>query len=121
MQNNVLNFPFPSPPEEGQIKAAERHLIKIGALDGKCENKKITTLGRTISMFPVAPRYGKMLALSHQHGLTEHTITMVAALSMQEVLLENSIGNHEDVFNKQELCQIRSKWAGSGKQCTKHC
>ena len=34
-----------------------------------------------------------MLALSHQHGLAQHTITMVAALSMQEVLLETPIGN----------------------------
>ena len=38
-------------------------------------------------------RFGKMLALSHQHGLAQHTITMVAALSMQEVLLETPIGN----------------------------
>ena len=39
-------------------------------------------------------RFGKMLALSHQHGLAQHTITMVAALSMQEVLLETPIGNN---------------------------
>ncbi len=111
-QNNIDKFPFPSPPEEQQIKTAERHLVKLGALDP--DSKKITPLGRTISMFPVAPRYGKMLALSHQHNLTEHTITMVAALSMQEVLLENPVGNHEDTFNKQEIGQIRSKWSGSG-------
>ena len=56
-----------------------------------------------------------MLALSHQHGLTQHTITMVAALSMQEVLLETPIGNHQDAFNKYDLAQIRSKWVGNGQ------
>ena len=85
-----------------------------------------------------------MLALSHQHGLAQHTITMVAALSMQEVLLETPIGNiqyfppifqyllffkylqhffiktffignHEDAYNKHELSEIRSKWVGNGQ------
>ena len=55
-----------------------------------------------------------MLALSHQHGLTQHTITMVAALSLQEVLLETPIGNHEDAFNKRDLAQIRHNWANNG-------
>jgi ATP-dependent RNA helicase DHX37/DHR1 len=55
-----------------------------------------------------------MLALSHQHGLTEHTVTMVAALSMQEVLLETPVGDHQDTFDKGQIAQIRAKWAGSG-------
>ena len=87
----VLDFPFPSPPEELQIKTAERHLVKLGAIEQDAPHK-ITALGRTISKFPVAPKYGKMLALSHQHNLTQHTVTMVAALSMQEVLVETAIG-----------------------------
>ena len=111
-KTRVLDFPFPSPPEELQIQTAERHLAKLGALEP--ETLKINNLGRTISHFPVAPKYGKMLALSHQHQLTQHTITMVAALSMPEVLLETPIGNHSDGYNKQELAQIRQKWAGAG-------
>ena len=61
-----------------------------------------------------------MLALSCQHNktvpnLTQHTITMVAALSLQEVLLETPIGNHQDAFNKKDLAEIRQKWASKGK------
>ena len=62
-----------------------------------------------------------MLALSCQHNktvpnLTQHAITMVAALSLQEVLLETHIGNHEDAFNeKKNLSEIRQKWASKGK------
>lgn len=50
---------------------------------------KLTALGRAISGFPVAPRYGKMLALSAQHeGLLPHAVLLVAALSVQELLLD---------------------------------
>ena len=30
---------------------------------------KVTSLGRAIAAFPLAPRFGKMLALAHQHDL----------------------------------------------------
>jgi len=47
----------------------------------------VTPLGYSIAAFPVAPRYGKMLALSHQHNLLQYTICMVAALSVQELFI----------------------------------
>lgn len=52
---------------------------------------KVTPLGRDIAAFPVAPCFGKMLALSHQQNLMKYTICMVAALSVQEVLIETGI------------------------------
>ena len=55
-----------------------------------------------------------MLALSHQHNLTQHTITMVATLSLQEVLLETPIGNQKEDFNPKELAELRHKWANNG-------
>jgi ATP-dependent RNA helicase DHX37/DHR1 len=51
-------------------------------------DSRVTPLGYAISAFPVAPRFGKMLALSHQQGMLPYTVCMVAALSVQEVLLE---------------------------------
>ena len=63
------------------VRAAERKLIALGALEAPPKNlpslkeveaatrkAKITRLGRAIATFPLAPRFGKMLALSHQHG-----------------------------------------------------
>lgn len=58
---------------------------------GALKKGQVTALGRAISKFPVLPRYGKMLALSHQQDLLPYTICLVAALSVQEVLLEVSI------------------------------
>lgn len=48
----------------------------------------ITVLGRTMSTFPVAPRYAKMLALSQQHGCLPYTIAIVAAMTVRELFEE---------------------------------
>lgn len=68
-------------------------------------------LGRSIATFPVIPRYGKMLALSHQHNLLTYTICMVAALSVQEVLIE-ALGI--DSSAKHKWLSMRRCWAGTG-------
>jgi ATP-dependent RNA helicase DHX37/DHR1 len=59
----------------------------------------VTPLGYSIAAFPVAPRYGKMLALSHQHNLLQYTICMVAALSVQE-LFTGSLDTEGSTKNK---------------------
>lgn len=71
----------------------------------------MTALGRSIAAFPVIPRYGKMLALSHQHNLTKYTICMVAALSVQEVLIEVP-GTESSA--KHKWLSMRRSWAGTG-------
>ena len=50
---------------------------------------KITPLGHVMACFPVSPRYGKMLSLGHQHQLLPYVIAMVAALSVQEIFVDN--------------------------------
>lgn len=109
--HKVINFPFPSPPDLIQLQAAERRLCLLGALkapEGKTEEwaARITPLGQSMAAFPVAPRFAKMLALSHQHGLLPYTICMVAALAVPEVLL--------DVSGNKSLMQARRVWAGTG-------
>lgn len=82
--DKVVNFPFPTAPDLLQLKTAEARLETLGAL----KKGQVTPLGKAISKFPLHPRYGKMLALSHQQNLLPYTICLVAALSVQEVLLE---------------------------------
>lgn len=118
--DKVVNFPFPSPPDRVQLQRAEQRLILMDALQECIVNSKnksqtiskVTELGRTIAAFPVAPRFGKMLALSHQHGLLPYTICMVAALSVQEVLQEVSLSEESGGNKKWRL--KRKAWAGTG-------
>lgn len=115
--DKVVNFPFPSAPDGLQLRAAERRLRLLGileAVDSKTEKEdsewssKVTELGRAVAVLPLAPRFGKMLALGHQHDLLPYAVCMVAALSVQELLLtdEHSAGS--------KVLQTRRAWAGSG-------
>lgn len=85
--DKVINFPFPTAPDLLQLKTAENRLEILGAI----KESQVTPLGKAIAQFPVLPRFGKMLALSHQQNLLPYTICMVAALSVQEVLIETPI------------------------------
>ncbi|XP_076756292.1 putative ATP-dependent RNA helicase kurz [Xylocopa sonorina] len=115
--DKVVNFPFPTPPDAIQLQMAEKRLILLGALQQPPLDKegsysaKVTPLGHSIAAFPVAPRYGKMLALSHQHNLLQYTVCMVAALSVQEVLIEAFEINSGA---RTKWHQMRRYWAGTG-------
>ncbi|KAJ8869164.1 hypothetical protein PR048_030734 [Dryococelus australis] len=109
--HKVINFPFPSPVDPVQLMAAERRLMLLGALQkeelkGKVGefSSRLTPLGQAMASFPVAPRFAKMLALSHQHGLLPYMVCAVAAMSVQELLM---IGD-------KETAQGRRRWAGAG-------
>lgn len=117
--DKVINFPFPSPPNLLQLEVAEQKLKLIGALE-ECKTSaigsavtKVTALGHAIAAFPVAPRFGKMLALSHQHNLLPYTVCMVAALSVQEVLLEVSMSEQQS-GSRSKWYLKRKAWAGTG-------
>ncbi|KAL1124556.1 hypothetical protein AAG570_001180 [Ranatra chinensis] len=108
----VVNFPFPSPPNLIQLRGAEHRLTLLGALEPPQKNAssnecsaKLTALGESMAAFPVAPRFAKMLCLSHQHNLLEYTVAIVAALSVQELLLETGVEKDR---------ATRRRWAGHG-------
>ena len=93
--DKVVNFPFPSPPDKVQLRGAEERLQMLKLLTApapglplkEAEKVKftstVTSLGKAVASFPVAPRFGKMLALSHQHGLLNLAVALVASLSVQ--------------------------------------
>lgn len=123
--DRVINFPFPSPPDIEQLKAAENRLIILGALEKVIQTSsgisheippKVTHLGHIISRFPVAPRFGKMLALSHQQNLLPYTVCLVAALSVQEVLMEVNFDREKEdaALTSGKWQKKRQSWASTG-------
>ncbi|XP_050679614.1 probable ATP-dependent RNA helicase kurz isoform X2 [Leptidea sinapis] len=93
--DKVVNFPFPTAPDRMQLRLAEKRLEVLGILEkAESRNKrtddeevlKVTALGKAVSAFPLLPRYGKMLALSHQQNLLPYTIALVSALTVPEVM-----------------------------------
>ncbi|GLE02940.1 hypothetical protein PINS_up011804 [Pythium insidiosum] len=79
--HNVLQFPFPTPPELTAIRNALETLRHLGAVGTSSDSEAITALGRVLVKFPVAARFAKMLLLAKQLGVLEYTIAIVAGLS----------------------------------------
>lgn len=47
----------------------------------------LTALGKTLSIFPLAPGYAKMLIMAKQHDLLAYVLCLVASLSVREPLI----------------------------------
>ena len=84
---HVINFPFPTPPDRQSLAKAERLLSYIGAVSSE---GKITSIGRELSLYPLSPRFSKILLIGHQHGCMPYAIAMVAALAVQDLLISES-------------------------------
>ncbi|KAF5130947.1 putative ATP-dependent RNA helicase PB1A10.06c [Metarhizium anisopliae] len=81
---NVVNFPFPTPPERQSLAKAEKLLTYLCALSPSGD---ITQIGKTMSVFPLAPRFARILLVGHLHDCLPYTIALVAGLSAAEVFL----------------------------------
>ncbi|KAF1364146.1 P-loop containing nucleoside triphosphate hydrolase protein [Lizonia empirigonia] len=89
----VVNFPFPTPPDRESLQRAENLLSYLGALSS---DGKVTKLGHELSLYPLNPRFARMLAMGVAQNLTAETIALVAALSVPELIIpENKLGLRE--------------------------
>ncbi|CAM0138885.1 putative ATP-dependent RNA helicase DHR1 [Umbelopsis sp. WA50703] len=85
--DNVVNFPFPTPPPKPNLIKAEKILAHLGAIDR--DQKRITDLGRTMATFPIVPKFAKMLIIGQQHGCLPYVIGIVSALSVGDPVLRD--------------------------------
>ncbi|KAG5950769.1 hypothetical protein E4U53_004440 [Claviceps sorghi] len=81
---NVVNFPFPTPPERQSLAKAEKLLTYLSALSS---SGNVTQIGKTMSVFPLSPRFARILLVGHLHDCLPYTIALVAGLSVAEVFL----------------------------------
>ncbi|WVW82347.1 hypothetical protein I302_104354 [Kwoniella bestiolae CBS 10118] len=123
--DQVINFPFPTPPDRYALKKAEDLLTNLGALEKSTQTRmisgatrlgieggKITELGLKMSSYPVTPRFAKMLIIGEQHGCLPYIIAIVAGLSVGDPFVhENAIEVDEDEEegDNPELAHIRSE------------
>lgn len=107
----VVNFPFPTPPDQFALKRAETVLTHLGAVSvspimqkGSTEilttatiGGHITDLGRAMSLFPLSPRFSRMLVGGRQHGCLPYVVSIVSALSVGDPFLhEDGIDNERE-------------------------
>lgn len=108
----VVNFPFPTSPDRQNLRKAETILSQLGALtDSSADNtRQITDIGRAMSLFPLSPRFSRMLVSGRQHGCLPYVITMVSILSVgdpfvREGALERDFSEDEE---DEELSHLKS-------------
>ena len=119
--DKVVNFPFPTPPDETALQSAEKLLLNLGALEEKKTvkgnlNAVITPLGRAMAKFPVSPRYAKMLCLGHQENCMEYVIAIVSALTVKEIFADDNDREAGQVSKEErrKISRLRRTWAGQG-------
>ncbi|CAP73810.1 uncharacterized protein PODANS_2_11660 [Podospora anserina S mat+] len=78
------NVSLPTPPERERLLMAEKLLSYLSAitLEGQ-----ITPTGSSMSIFPLSPRFSRILLVGHLHGCLPYTIALVAALSAGEIFI----------------------------------
>ncbi|KAM4056301.1 helicase associated (HA2) domain-containing protein [Hirsutella rhossiliensis] len=81
---NVINFPFPTPPERQSLAKAERLLTYLSAISPE---GRVSEVGKTMSVFPLSPRFARILLVGHLHDCLPYTIALVAGLTAGEVFL----------------------------------
>ena len=110
----VANFPFPTPPDRQSLRQSEKMLVYLGALETSPDTTPfsaaggtVTDIGRTMSLFPLSPRFSKMLVNSRRHGCLPYAIAIVSALSVGDPFLrEEGLGVDEDSSGSEEMAHI---------------
>uniref|UniRef100_A0A158Q2M2 RNA helicase n=1 Tax=Dracunculus medinensis TaxID=318479 RepID=A0A158Q2M2_DRAME len=112
----IANFPFPTRPDQDALEESEKRLILLGALE---KEARITPLGRTLSMFPLAPKYAKILVMANQNGLLPYACLLVAILSVREPLISvyslRGETNDETQSKMYDALKQRRDWCGQGQ------
>ncbi|VVT57765.1 uncharacterized protein SAPINGB_P005858 [Magnusiomyces paraingens] len=83
--DKIVNFPFPTLPERSALKKGLKLLNYLGALD---EKERLTSLGKSMSLFPLSPRFAKMLIIGNQFECLPYIVAIVAGLSVGDPFLQ---------------------------------
>ncbi|CDO91800.1 unnamed protein product [Kluyveromyces dobzhanskii CBS 2104] len=88
--HNIVSFPFPTQPERQALTKSIKLLQHLGALDN---NERITDDGKAMSLFPLSPRFSKMLLVGNESDCLKYVVSIVSALSVGEPFLsEQEVG-----------------------------
>jgi len=83
--DDVLNFPYLTPPPREAIEKALLHLLELGAL--KEADGTISPIGRQIARLPLPPSLGRVIveAARPEMDCLPHVIDIVACLSVENI------------------------------------
>ncbi|XP_029160100.1 ATP-dependent RNA helicase DHX33-like [Nylanderia fulva] len=83
---DITTFDFMDKPSKEGVDVAVKCLEKLGAVKGS--PPQLTTLGRTMSLFPLDPRFTKVILASVEHRCLEEALTVIALLSGESIFMD---------------------------------
>lgn len=84
--DNILRFPFLSPPPAQNMVQGVELLYALGAINDNCQ--LTIPLGMSMAEFPLNPMFAKMLLSSEQFGCSVEALTIAAMMQIQNVFIE---------------------------------
>ncbi|CAB3231157.1 unnamed protein product [Arctia plantaginis] len=95
-------FPLIDAPPPDTVKASLLLLKELGAIDNDT-NPKLTVLGKKMSMFPIDPKYSKILLSATEYSCLDEALSLVAVLSSQNLF-------HTPVYKRAEALTAKQKF-----------
>ncbi|MCU4298775.1 ATP-dependent RNA helicase HrpA [Brevibacterium permense] len=81
----ILEFPFLTPPEARAVRDGRTMLTELGALTSDSAGKiHVTEIGRKLTVLPIDPRLARMVIAGAEAGCGGEVTVIVAALSIQD-------------------------------------
>ena len=127
---DLLDFDFMDPPPQETISTSLFELWALGAIDNVGD---LTTIGRTMTAFPMDPSMAKTIITAEEYGCTDEMLTIVSMLSVPNVFYrpkerqEESDAAREKFFVPESdhltLLHVYSQWKMNGHSdgwCVKH-
>ncbi|XP_044738353.1 ATP-dependent RNA helicase DHX33-like [Chrysoperla carnea] len=81
---NVVKFDFLDKPSNESLTSALEQLYQLNAITS-IQSPELTDLGKQMSLFPLDPRYSKMIISAKNYGCLEEIVSIVALLSCESV------------------------------------
>jgi ATP-dependent helicase HrpA len=82
---DIAAFPFLTPPDSRNIKAAIDLLTELGAVREGRDGPQLTRIGRDLARLPIEPRFARMLLEGARTGVLSDLLAIVGGLSIQDV------------------------------------
>lgn len=106
--DHVADFPFPTPPNLGQLTAALRMLnylscLKKSGRELEGEEGKITDLGRALARLPLSVRSAKMLLAGVGGGMLDLAIMLVSCMSEQSPFVDGVVNRNLEEGEEEKL------------------
>ncbi|KRT78407.1 helicase [Oryctes borbonicus] len=86
LEIHAAHFDFMDKPPKESVASAFEQLNMLGAIED-VDSGKLTELGTQMALFPLDPRFSKILLSASNYGCLEEALTIVAILSGESIFL----------------------------------